>query len=372
MRILLLSQAISIHTIRWAKAFTDRGHEVYLVSLPNHAVAEDALPENIDLKYLSIGGGKGYYLDAYELRKYVKKIKPDIINAHYASGYGTLARKAGIHPLVLNVWGSDVYNFPNESRIKRTILKRNIKNADAVASTSICMAEELRKAIGDASLDITITPFGVDTERFRPMECEKDPGRFVFGTVKGLTYQYGIDNLIKAFSGVIKKWEAAGAKGREPHLSIYGRGSDKEAFIQLKKDLDIDKYVDIFDYIANEKVPFVLNHFDVSCFSSISESFGVSAVESMACGIPVIAADADGFKEVVADGETGLIVPRNDPNAMAEKMWELYCDEELRNRLGKNGRKRVLDLYDWEKNADILESLLIKTAQRRDLPGKNS
>ena len=95
----------------------------------------------------------------------------------------------------------------------------------------------------------------------------------------------------------------------------------------------------------------------IACFGSRSESFGVSAVEAMACEIPVIATKVAGFQEVVRDGETGILVDVDDVQAMADAIKKLYDDKELREQYGKAGRKRVQNLYDWNENVDEMITL---------------
>jgi len=80
-------------------------------------------------------------------------------------------------------------------------------------------------------------------------------------------------------------------------------------------------------------------------------------VEAMAMSLPVVVTDTDGFKEVVADGENGYIVPIGNEKAIALKLQELIIDRKKRECMGKAGRKRVEELYDWEKNVDTMEKL---------------
>lgn len=363
MRILLLAPANSIHTVRWANAFSERGHEVFLTSLSDHHADLDKLSAKVTVNYLSRGGAKGYYLSAGELKKYFKTIKPDVVNAHYASGYGTLARIAGIHPLVLNVWGSDIYAFPHKGKYHNIVIKKNIRNADALASTSNCMAAEVRKVMNDSSLEITIVPFGVDVNRFKPNVEQPEKENFTFGTAKILSYNYGIDLLIRAFAIFKNRWEDEGKPGKSPRYFICGKGPDRDDFINLVNNLGLDDYVEIADYVPNDVLPALINKFDVSCYASVQESFGVSVVESMACGVPVITTEADGFKEVSIDGITGLFVHSRDEREFADKMWEMYKDAQARRTFGENGRSRVLELYDWQQNVSVLEKLLADTSR---------
>ena len=118
-------------------------------------------------------------------------------------------------------------------------------------------------------------------------------------------------------------------------------------------------------YINNDKIPEIYANVDIACFGSRLESFGVSAVEAMACEVPVIATDADGFKEVIEDCKTGFIVNQNDIKAMAEYMRWPYFNPKLRNELGQNARKRVMKLYDWNNNVDFMISIYEAVYRRK-------
>ncbi len=350
MKIMFIAPANSIHTVRWVNALAERGNEVHLVSLPNHQQEQDKIVSNVFVHYLSMGGTKGYYLDALEIRKLAKKMQPDVINAHYASGYGTLVRIARLPKVILSVWGSDVYDFPYEGKLKKSIIKRNLNYATKIASTSKVMAEQVCCLIGNR--EISVTPFGVDTEHFKKVDI-KEKGIFTVGIVKTLAPKYGIDTVIRAFDNFL---DLAG-NGVKARLLIYGCGEQKIELSQLCKELNISSKVFFEGYIPNWNVPSVLNRFDIACFGSRSESFGVSAVEAMACEIPVIATKVAGFQEVVRDGETGILVDVDDAQAMADAMKKLYDDKELREQYGKAGRKRVQNLYNWNENVDEMITL---------------
>ena len=120
MKILFLSAANSIHTVRWVNSLANRNHEIYLVYNRGHNPKADKIDKKVKLCELPFTGNRGYFFNVFALKKLAKKIKPDVINVHYASGYGTLARKSKLCPILLSVWGSDVYDFPNKSFVNKT------------------------------------------------------------------------------------------------------------------------------------------------------------------------------------------------------------------------------------------------------------
>lgn len=359
MRILFLSAGNNIHTVRWVNMLSRRGYEVHLLYNSDHIPNTHIIDKNVVQYRLKHKGLFGYYLNSAEVRKLFKKINPDIINAHYASGYGTLARVSKLKPLILSVWGSDVYDFPYQSRINMMILKKNMKYAQRIASTSIVMAKQVEK-IMNKNMDITVTPFGVDVYLFKPIDLPKE--YFVFGIVKTLSENYGIKHVIKGFKILLDSLIAEKIN-INPILEIYGKGEMELELKSLCKELGIAKSVYFKGYIPNTDVPKAINKMDVFCLGSYKESFGVAAIEAMACEVPVIATDTDGFKEVIESGVTGYIIPQKDEVAMASKMQELLMDRKKRVDMGKKGRKRVLELYNWEKNVEIMEELYRKVAK---------
>lgn len=362
MNVLFISAACSAHTVKWVNAIVEYGHDVVLVSERNHKAGVDTISEKVKVVYLPVEGMKGYYLNLFALRKIFKRGHFDVINVHYASGYGTLARMAQLPHTILSVWGSDVYEFPYGSKIKEGILKKNLKYADIIASTSNCMALQIQKYLPN-NKDIRITPFGVDISKFSPIKEKKDNRKFVFGVVKTLSENYGISTIIKAFAKFQRLISRTG--NSETILEIYGKGEQLNELMELARKEKVDRQVFFRGYIANDKVPDALHGMDVFVCGSKRESFGVSAIEAMACGLPVIATNASGFQEVIENGKTGYLIPIEDMNAMAEQMVKLYQDKILREKMGESGRKRVEMLYSWKANVRTMLELYNEVAKNR-------
>ncbi|MEF9941967.1 MAG: glycosyltransferase [Lachnospiraceae bacterium] len=358
MKILFISAANSIHTVKWVNSLSERGHQVYLIYNSGHEPRQDKICSEVKLHPLKHMGTIAYYLNARELSKKINEIAPDIINVHYASGYGTLARIAKIKPYLLSIWGSDVYEFPYRNKLNKWILKKNIEYADKIASTSSCMADELRHVLKIENLPISITPFGVDLNAFNlNKRIPKRDNQIILGCIKTLKPIYGIDEFIKAVSCMLQKIEENKADFPHIEVHIYGEGNQKEELVRLVETLHLGENVCFKGKIPNDEVPKVLGQIDVFCATSIKESFGVSVVEAMAMEVPVVVSDADGFKEVVENRVTGIIVPRRDTKALALALEELILDKAKRIQYGKNGRIRVKKLYDWDKNVDAMEKI---------------
>ena len=351
-KLLFLSAASSIHTVKWVNALSEY-YEVHLAYCLNHAPTIHKISDKVILHQLKYKAKLGYYLNAHALKKVYQEVKPDIINVHYASGYGTLARLAKLPNIILNVWGSDVYDFPNESNFKRNILKKNLLYAKTLASTSNVMAREVKRQFPDLNKEIYTTPFGVDTAKFKKLNSKKT-NDFVIGNIKALSPKYGIKYIILGVDDFIKKLGKEKQKTIKCH--IYGDGDQKEELQELINSLGLENNVILKGRIPNEEVPKVLNGFDVFCAASVinSESFGVAIVEAMSSEVPVIATKIDGFSEVMVDKETGIMVDKENYKQISEALEYMYKNEKKREEFGKNGRKRVLENYDWKQNVKDL------------------
>lgn len=360
MKICYLSDANSTHTKKWCAFFKNLGYEIEVISLNNGdipGVKVHSLQLNIDNSNDRVLSKVNYMLYGRRVRKLINQIKPDILHAHYATSYGYLGRISGFHPYVLSVWGSDVYDFPNHNIICKKFVEGNLKRADLVLSTSKVMAEETRKY---TNKEIEITPFGVDTNIFKPIEgVAKDKESLVIGTVKTLEKKYGISYLIEAFGAVAKKHPNV-------YLEIAGTGSQKEELLELCKELGIEDRVKFLGFINQEQVIEAFNRFDIAVFPSTldSESFGVAAVEAQACGCPTIVSNVGGLPEATDPGMSSIVVPKENVKALEEAIERLVDNDELRRSMGRHGRQFVIDNYnvhDNFKRVDELYKALLKS-----------
>lgn len=362
LKLVVLGPASVIHTQRWVAALAGRGFDVVLAT--QHADAGWPVPPGVRVVQLPHAGAAGYFTNVPALRRLLRAERPHLLNAHYASGYGTTAALAGFHPWLLSVWGSDVYDFPYEGRLKGWWLRRNLRQADAIASTSEAMARQVRRLLPAAG-EIAITPFGVDTTRFTPQPQAHDG--LVIGTVKTLAPKYGIDVLLRAFARLVA--------GGVPALSlvIVGGGPQRAELEALAATLGVTAQVRFVGAVPHDDVPGWLNRFDVYVAASRldSESFGVAVLEASACALPVVVSDVGGLPEVVLDGYTGRVVPRDDATALAQALQQLLGAPEERRRLGQAGRAHVLRHYEWQHSVDRMVACLESVAAPYRAAGKD-
>ena len=356
MRILLLADPFSAHTIKWANGLQDKGLEISIFGLSSYDGTQYNSGVNIDgytfpqhIKLRSDGSFlKVLYLMALPgLKKKIRKYKPDIIHAHSASSYGLLGALSGFHPFVLSVWGTDIYNFPQKSRLLRQVVIYNLKKSDMLFSTSRIMAEETKKY---TNKKVNVIPFGIDTDTFKPEENKKyfSADDIVIGTIKSVEKKYGTEYLVTAFKKVKEKHPDLPLK-----LLIVGGGSMISSIEKLVADLGIESDVKITGFVSYDKIPDYHRMLDiyVAVSTEDSESFGVAILEASACENPVIVSNAGGLPEVVENNITGFIIPKSNVEVLVEKI-ELLLDKELRKKLGKAGRIRVKNLFNWDENVN--------------------
>lgn len=358
-KIMFISAANSVHTVKWVNALS-KFYEIHLVYCSNHEQQENKIDKSVILHKLKYPSPLGYYLNCFEIKKICKKINPDLTNVHYASGYGTLARVAKIPCDILSIWGSDIYEFPKKSKINFKILKKNLEYAKNIGSTSSIMADVCKKTYPNLSKNFYIVPFGVNIQKFKKdTTIEKDKNIIRLGIVKSLKPIYGIEYAIKAMKNLVQIDERY-------VLDIYGDGIEKENLENLIRDNSLENNVKLFGKIKNEELPKVLNKLDVFCATSISESFGVSIVEAMAVGLPVVVTDADGFLEVTNYGETGIIVPKKNEIKLSEELHKLVNNKEKMTELSIKGRKRVEEFYDFDKNVMLMKKVYEEIMEKKN------
>jgi D-inositol-3-phosphate glycosyltransferase len=183
---------------------------------------------------------------------------------------------------------------------------------------------------------VSVVPCGVDTDVFRPID--RSGARKVLGLspkerivlfVGRIEPLKGIDVLLRAVSHL---------DGRFRVMVIGGDGKDlarKAELAALAAELRIADKVTFLDAVPHGELPLYYNAADVCVVPSYYESFGLVAVEAMACGVPVIASRVGGLKETVQDGQTGYLVPWLCPEPFAERLELLLNNEPLRRSLGR-------------------------------------
>jgi len=290
---------------------------------------------------------------AISVRRIVRCCSPDVVNPHFIITNGVLARIAGVHPIVLTAWGSDVIPTDGEriGSVARILNGWAITGADRVTAASQYLSEWIVSASPGTVVDIV--PFGVDTTLFRPRSNDiRSDESFTLGIVKSLEPRYGIDVAIRAMEIVVRSVPDA-------RLTIAGGGTEEAKLRSLVMDLGLDTNVTFVGRVLHDDVPDLMDTFDVLVNPTVvPESFGVVILEASAMEIPVVATDVGGVPDVCVRDETGILVPPRDPDTLADAIVRLASDPELRASMGAAGRSFVEERFDWATTIQTMLGIL--------------
>ena len=348
MRVVLLANAASPHTQRWASALADRGLEVHVVS-----IRESIIP-GVQVHRVGVGdpGRRGvvrsfvsYVRLLLRSKRIITRIAPDVVNAHYSVTHGTIAVLRRLHPVVLTVWGSDVVH---SNRVvhgpKRWLNRFVMRRVDAITASSGFLVAAVRSIVGER-VPIHEVPFGVDTTVFQP--GGKGSGGFSVGFVKHLEKRYDPGTLVEAFAAITPRVPGA-------RLVMAGGGSLRAGLSRRIAALGLDDRIDLLGAVPHSVVPDLMRTFDVLVNPSRSESFGAVILEASATGIPVIAARVGGVPETVVEGETGILVEPGEAAAVASALLRLAQITAERRRSALPVGEFVLARFEFSTCVDVM------------------
>jgi len=196
-----------------------------------------------------------------------------------------------------------------------------------------------------------IIPNGVDTTRFRPdvpaAECLRD-GRPTILFVGRLDIRKGLPVLVRAMGQVLTAYPSA-------RLVIVGSGPQRPSIQRLCTSLGIEPSVRFMGRVSHQDLPGYYSGCTIFVAPALSgEAMGIVLIEALASGRPVVASDIPGYNEVITNGRDGILVPANNPAALAQALIQLLDSPALRERLGQLARARAAD-YAWPLVAERIE-----------------
>jgi glycosyltransferase involved in cell wall biosynthesis len=342
-----LADAPYVHTRRWVEHFAVRGVEAHVISFRS-AEIPGARVHYID-GFEGIGKAR-YLVHARRVSALVRELQPDIVHALHLTSYGFLAAVARVRPTVTSVWGTDVLQAPGLTPAHRWITRYALGGASAITATGLRLAEATLEH-APRGTPVSVIPYGVDLDRFRPQpRWQRD--EVVIGAVARLSPEKGLDVLLRAVARLAKDGQASRLR-----IVLAGDGPERSRLERLTSELRLEHRVRFLGEVPHEQVAAVLQSLDVFAMPSTAEGFGVAALEASAMQLPVVASDVHGIPDVVADGETGLLVPPSNVDALAAGLGRLASDASLRRRMGEAGRGFVERHYRWQDNAALMERL---------------
>lgn len=344
MRVLLVADASSIHTQRWASSLAARGHEVHVATF-RHARVEAATVHVLR----TFGLGKaGYLLAIPPLRSLARRIRPDVIHAHYVTSYGFVAAMSGIRPLMVTAWGSDVLFDPSERRGAAWLGRAALRRADQVTTVAEHMNQPTLR-LAARELELVSIPFGVDTDVFRYMPGA--PGDDVLRIVCTRNFHplYDVESVVRAVATV------SGAL--DTTLTLVGEGPERATLEKLTRDLNIADRVRFCGHISPLKLAEELAAANVFVTPSHADGNNVSLNEAMAVGCFPIATDIPANRQWIEDGRNGLLYPAGDAAALASAIRRAWDDPSLRSHSAVLNRAIVDERAAWSNCVDVTVGL---------------
>jgi L-malate glycosyltransferase len=286
----------------------------------------------------------------------------DVLHVHYAVphaisaflarsilGRESFATVTTLHGTDISIVGSDP--------AYATVTRFGIEQSDGVTAVSESLRNETLEVLG-VRQEIAVIPNFVDGSVFRPLPRKPGEGFRLVHASNFRSVKRPLD-VIRIFAAVQREVPC--------RLSLVGDGPERPAALELARELDIHNSV---DFHGSVQVPSeILAGADVFLLPSETESFGLSALEALACEVPVVATRVGGLGEVVDDGRSGHLLPVGDVSAMADATLALLRDPDRRRAFGAYGRARALQRFSRERVVDLYEGFYEATrARRRRLP----
>lgn len=362
MKLCFLGDAGCIHTQRWVNYFNRPGYQVHLISTRawsgpavNPEVKIHLLTDLPRLPFVSyrVSCQVNLFLFAWQVRRLVARIKPDILHAHYLADYGFWGATSGFHPLVATAWGSDVLITPRESWFNRWLVSLVLKKSDRLT----CDGENLVRTMIDLGAKpekIELVYFGVDLDEFsrRRQPTRPDPvGRLTVFSFRNLYPLYDLATLIRAVPLVLRQTP-------EVRFVIGGDGPERAHLVQLAGQLGVAKEVEFIGRIDHAELPGRLASADIYVSTSKSDGgVSVSALEAMASELPLILTDIGDNRQWIQDGVNGYLFPVGNEQVLAARIIDLSTDQAKRSRFAQANRRLVAERADFEKEMAKIERL---------------
>jgi len=344
MKVCFISEAESIHTQRWTSSLARAGCDIHLISSSGKDIP------GVALHRMPIYSPNPWQqmVNNVRIRRFIKELDSEVIHVFglfSLSSIGTMVLIRGLRNLVISVWGSDVVAGGDRETFKERVIKKYLLNrGDRVVATSEYLAREVMKYLKQPR-QIDVLSWGVDLDIFQFVERRRASELVTIGFAKRLHLLSGPDILLKSFKYACDRCD------QKLLLKIAGNGP-MEA--QLKQEVVQMGLADSIQWAGWLDSPEALKDFyrsiDLFVMPSRRESLGVSAIEASASCLPVIASRFGGIPEIVIHGETGLLVESEDVEGFGKAIVLLVENKNLRLEMGRKGRKRTEEKFDWEKS----------------------
>ena len=365
MRLAFLSIGRHIHTERWIRWFSERGHECHLLTVqpgPVEGVTVHDISSSFGPKPLR------YALSLVKVRRLLKRIQPDLLNTHFLTGYGYWGRFSGFHPNVLTVWGDDVYVTPFENGLKNRLARMALTDCDAMTGDSTDILAVADGLGADPARSFRVL-WGVDFEIFQPgpdLEWRRNLGfgddDLLYFSPRSYTQPYyNIDTVIEA---------AALVKDREPRARFLFSGyeGDPGPFERRATEAGIGGVMTMLGRLPHHEFATALKSCDVFISVPSVDATAVSLLEAMSCARGIIISNLPSSVEWIRDGESGLVVEPRDPQGLADAMLRFARDPGFLVTAGNEAMVTARQVAGFQTNMEYVQAIFEHLVQDGPLP----
>ncbi|GAB4184760.1 MAG: N-acetyl-alpha-D-glucosaminyl L-malate synthase BshA [Calditrichia bacterium] len=341
----------------------ERGHQVHFVGLEppfrlRNYFSENMFFHKVFMKEYPVFDYQPYSLAlASQLVDLIKRYRIEVIHAHYALPHAVAAILAkqisGINiKTVTTLHGTDITVVGAHPTMK-PITEWAIETSDAVSAVSNHLRDETESQFDVTRGKIQTIYNFINPQYFNPdlasEEYRKDPGKLIFIHVSNLRPVKSPLRVIEIFDAVLPQLK------KDAELWIVGEGPLEFQMMDMAKDRGIGEKVKFWG-VCNNVGP-IMAAADIMILPSEKESFGLAALESMACGTPVAAACAGGLPELIQDNENGILFANDHTDEAVGKIVRLANDETFYNTIRNNAIDTAVNKFNKNKILDQYELL---------------
>lgn len=365
----------NVHVAALAAGLADAGHEVVVYTRRDDPDLPERVATRAGFEVVHLTAGPAAYVAKDDLLplmgtfgaglgRDLERLRPDLVHAHFwMSGLAAdaVARPLGV-PLVLTFHALGAVKRRHQGaadtspRRRLEIERRLAATADQVIATCSDEVVELRR-LGMPADRVRVVPCGVDVELFTPDSgialpdsppALAGPGRrhpYRLVSVGRMVPRKGFADLLHALAR-LPDTELVIVGGQSGDLAGQ---AEYERLRSIAHQLGVSDRVHFAGTVARPAMPALLRSADLVVCPPWYEPFGITPLESMACGVPVVGTAVGGLLDSVAEGATGTLVAPRDPVALADAIAALLADPARRQAYGRAGRERAVARYSWAR-----------------------
>ena len=344
LRIAIVANANSIHTIRWVNGLKMRGHIVEVFSLKKKNSAKYFGPEPpLDRRFI-FNLGREVRKTTSCLQNLIDEFEPDLVHGFFLTNHGMYTSRIVNYPTIVTAMGSDVLLVPKESKLLSWIVKRAAKKVNMLVTVS----KDLTKNIASWGIDsskIITSPLGIDCNLFKPLNKENS---VVFS--RGFKDVYDPLTLVKAIPYVISKI---------PNIKfiLCGDGPLREECVSYLNEKEMMHSVEFPGYVSNERLSAITGNASVMVSPSLSDGTPVSLLEGLASGCALVTSDISANRFWTIKNKTGLMFDKGNSKHLGEVLVNVLNDNTLLKNILKEGPKLVREKADWDSEISKIEKI---------------